>query len=220
MPDFFIGSFLKWFPRVISGLAVLAAIFAYFGCCGTREEKRRHLFLGFLIFLFALQVLNAGLLMWGQQYVWSRDPLARALLITPLPKNIPVPLVEAVPGVFQAPSGYYIFYSLQHFWFPLLLSALLAFLFYLFLKMLQKYNGRFFETGETELGFLLALAVGWPKFVIFLPLALLFVVLIAIFRGIVAKEKYTTLGVPLLLAAVVVLATQTFLQSFLTPLIF
>ena len=185
-----------------------------------REGKRRHLFLGILILLFAFQILNAGLLGWGQAYVWSKDPLSRALLTTPLPKNIPVPLIEAIPGVFHAFSGYYTFYSLQHFWFPLLLSALLAFLFFLFLKLLQKYNGRFFETGETELGFLLALAVGWPKFIVFLPLALLFVVLVAIFRGILTKEKYTTLGVPLLLAAVVVLAAQTILQPYLVPLTF
>ena len=30
MSEFLIGSFLEWFPRIITGLAVLAAIFVYF----------------------------------------------------------------------------------------------------------------------------------------------------------------------------------------------
>ncbi len=219
MSDFLIGSFLEWFPRVISGAAVLAALFFYFRYPREQEGKRKHLFIGLVFLLLALWVLNAGLLTWGQSYVWSQDALSRSLLTTSLPKNIPVPLIEALPGVFQVPSGYFVFYSLQHFWFPLLLSAFLAFLFFLFLKMLQRYNERFFEAGETELGFLLALAVGWPKFVVFLPLALLFVVLVSVIRGIVTKERYTTLGIPLLIAAIVTLAAQGLLHSLLLPLV-
>ncbi len=217
MTNFLLGPFLEWLPRIISGGAALVALFFYLKYQGT---TRRHVFIAVIFLLLALQVTNAGLLTWSQHYVWSQDPLSKSLLTTSLPKNIPVPLVETFPGVFQVPSGYFIFYSLQHFWFPFLLGALIAFLFFLFLKMLQKYNERFFETGETELGFALALAVGWPNFVAFLPLALLFVVLISVIRGLVTKERYTTLGIPLLVAALCTLAIQGFLHLLLMPLSF
>jgi hypothetical protein len=80
-----------------------------------------------------------------------------------------------------------------------------ALAFYLFLVFLKKYKERFFEEGEVELGFILALTVGWSNFIVFLPLVFLSVILVSIFRKIVFKETYTTLGAPLLLAALLVL---------------
>jgi hypothetical protein len=71
----------------------------------------------------------------------------------------------------------------------------------LFLNLLRKYQPRFFEDGEPELGFALALFIGWPKFLVLLPIALLSVVLVSIFRMVVLREAYTTLGWPLVLSA-------------------
>lgn len=83
-----------------------------------------------------------------------------------------------------------------------MLSIALAFLFWFFLKALQKKEERFFESGETELGLVLALAIGWPDFVIFLPFAFLAVALFSLFRHSFLKEVYTTIRWPFVAAAV------------------
>jgi hypothetical protein len=110
--------------------------------------------------------------------------------------------IEHIPFLFDSKLGYFFFYSWGHFWLNALVSIALAFALWSFLKMLQKKEARFFYLGETELGFVLALAVGWPNFVVFLPLAFLSVVLISLFRTIFLKKAYTTLGWPFILAAI------------------
>ncbi len=213
MINFLIGPFLEWLPRVFSWVVFLFAAFFYFRYRGEKEAKRKKLFRMLALVSVVFMIFYAGLLTWGQHYVWSEGDLSRSFLTTSLPKNIPVPLVEALPEIFQAPSRYFIFYSLQHFWFPVILNILIAFVFFWFLGVLKKYNGRFFEEGETNLGFLLSLLVGWPLFLVFLPLAFLFVVLVSIVKTVFFKEYYTTLGVPFLLGAFAALALAPWLLT-------
>ena len=97
---------------------------------------------------------------------------------------------------------YFLLYSWTHFWFNFVLSVGTAFLFYLFLKLLKKRSERFFEEGETEIGFLCALIAGWPNFVVFLPLIFVFVILESVLKKIFLKESLTTLGFALILAAI------------------
>jgi hypothetical protein len=94
-------------------------------------------------------------------------------------------------------------------------SLIAASLFYLFLVFLKKYQERFFEEGEAELGFLLSLMVGWSNFIVFLPMVFLSVVLVSIFRQLVFKEAYTTLGIPFILSAFIVLLFGNYLVSLL-----
>ena len=103
--------------------------------------------------------------------------------------------------VFSSKLGYFLFYSFGRFWLGLLISLLAAAAFYIFLRSLKKYQERFFEDGETELGFLAALIAGWPAFIVFLLLVFPGVVLVAIYRRLFTGEMYTTLGWPLVLAA-------------------
>jgi hypothetical protein len=98
---------------------------------------------------------------------------------------------------------YFIGYSWMHFWFNFVLSVGVALVFYLFLKFLKKRNERFFEEGETEIGFLCALIAGWPNIVIFLPLVFILVVLESIFSNFFLKESFTTLGFAVILAAII-----------------
>ncbi len=213
MMNFLIGPFLEWVPRIFSWVIFFLAVFFYFKYHGERAAERKKIFhtLIFISIIFAF--LYTSFLAWGQYYVWSQDQFSQSFLATSLPKDIPVPLVESLPGVFHASSGYFIFYSLQHFWFPFVLNVLIAFVFFWFLGTLKKYNGRFFEEGETELGFLLSLLVGWPIFLVFLPLAFLCVILVSIVKTAFFKERYTTLGVPFLLGAFVALALAPWLLS-------
>ena len=85
---------------------------------------------------------------------------------------------------------------------------------FLFSESAEKYRERFFEEGELDLGFLSALLIGWPNFVVFVPLVFLSVVIIAVFRRVFLKELYTTLGLPMLLATLLVLAFGDFLVAF------
>lgn len=101
--------------------------------------------------------------------------------------------------------AYFVSYSFKHFWLWFLILLAISFIFYLFLKLLGKRKSRFFIEGEAELGFLTALISGWPNFAIFLPLVFVSTIIISLYRRLVLKEFYTTLGYPFLLAAILVL---------------
>ncbi|MEK7187243.1 MAG: hypothetical protein AAB691_00145, partial [Patescibacteria group bacterium] len=116
------------------------------------------------------------------------------------------PVVKAGNFAFlEGKVGYFIIYILQHYWLNAFLSLLLAITFYLFLKSLKKYRERFFDVGETRLGGILALLAGWPNGFVFIALSFIFVVIIASLRMTLQKERFTTLGLPFLLAAFTVL---------------
>lgn len=150
------------------------------------------------------RITYAGLLTVTQYYVWtSMGAVGEVFLDLPVSKAVPDPLVGTLSSVFSHPLGYFIFYSYGRFWLNAILSLLVAWVFYKILIALRKYNGRFFEEGETELGYLMALVVGWPVFVVFLPLIFLFVVIVSIVRLVAIKEAYTTLGWPFICAAAV-----------------
>lgn len=65
-----------------------------------------------------------------------------------------------------------------------------------------------------ELGFLTALIVGWPNFVIFVPMVFISVIIVSIFRRLFYGETYTTLGIPFLLAALTALLAGSRLIHF------
>jgi len=150
-------------------------------------------------------ILYAGILTCGQYLTWKADSFGAAFLSAPL-SGLGVPLIEMFPNVFNTALGYFVYYVWSRFWLPMLVSVLVAFLFGWFLRGLGRYRERFFASGETEFGLLAALAVGWPGFVLFVPAAFVFVVLVSIIRGIFFREAYTTLGLPLAAGAASALA--------------
>ncbi len=150
------------------------------------------------------RIAYAGLLTVTQYYVWANmGTVGEVFLDSPVTKAIPDPLVGTLSSVFNHPLGYFLFYSYGRFWLNAILSLLIAWVFYKVLIALRKYNGRFFDDGETELGYLMALVVGWPVFVVFVPLVFVCVVLVSIARLLVIKEAYTTLGWPFICAAAI-----------------
>ena len=161
----------------------------------------------FLIWsVLAFKVLYASLETAGQYYVWSGSEFTKLFLDQ---NAINFNILKEFSGnffwLFNNKFGYLLFYSWGRFWMEIAVSLVAASAFYLFLRFLKKRKERFFEKEETELGFLLALMVGWSNFIIFLPLVFLSVVLVSIFKKLVFKEAYTTLGAPFLLAALIVL---------------
>jgi len=201
-PNYFFTQ-ITWFPIIIFWLAYVMAALFYF----TRIKPKFFNFKILIIFIIICRFIYAAILSILQYYVWSTSELTKLLISSPLSSE--VPLSDALRGilgpVLDSKLGYFLFYSWGHFWISALITIGIAFAFYAFLKALKKYNGRFFEEGETELGLLLALIVGWPNFVLFIPITFASVVVVSVFRLLYKKELYTTLGAPMFLAALVTL---------------
>lgn len=126
-----------------------------------------------VVFLYIfIAILKTG----GQYYIWSRNEFSQFLL-----------------PPYQ-PIDYFLFYVWGHFWFNVVLSIGSAAIFYLALRAGLKYQPRFFEESDTQLGLITALLAGWPLIVIFLPLVLIIALFSTIFRQIVFRENLTPLG--------------------------
>ncbi|MCL4404109.1 hypothetical protein M1432_02090 [Patescibacteria group bacterium] len=188
-----------WLPRIFFGLVSIGACLVYWRSRQGRAIK--HLTLrGLVVALLVFKFAYALLLSVGQYFVWKSEPLAHLLLNESLEK-LPAAVTGGV-GAFDGHLGYFLYYAWSRFWLDAVWSVIIAILFWGILKLLQRYRERFFHAGETTIGFLAALIVGWPNIIIFVPLVFLSVVLVSVYRLVFLKETYTTLGWPLILAAV------------------
>ena len=203
--SYFFTPFLNWGYRIVGFVVIFTAAGRRFPL---RTFKRMSGFsYKFLIWLvLGFKVLYASIETFSQYYVWSSSDFTKLFLNQNIiDLNIAQDFFGKMAWIFDNRFGYFLFYSWGRFWFEIVVSLAAAFLFYLFLVFLKKYKERFFEEGETELGFLLALMVGWSNFIVFIPLVFLSMVLVSIFRMLAFKETHTTLGAPFLLAALIVL---------------
>ena len=195
--------FINWFPIIVFWLLLVLAAVSYFKLIKLQTRFFKIWFLS--VFAIFSRIVYAVILSVAQYYTWSQSEFTAILINSPLSSEIPLSgfLRNNLSFILDSKLGYFLFYSWGHFWMNALLIIAVAFAFYGFLKVLKKHNNRFFYEGETELGLLLALIVGWPSFVVFVPLVFLSVILVSIFRGLYLKEAYTTLGAPMLLAALI-----------------
>lgn len=208
MEQFLLGKYISWISSGFLALILLLAAWRYF--VGGSFPKYKILIKSAIWF----RVLYAIFLTASQYYLWSSNALSKFLLEMPLSESLPIPLVKAFPKIFGSRIGYFIFYSWGHFFLNLFLSLFLAWLFYKFLLLLKKYQERFFEEGETRLGFVCALTAGWPGIIVFIPLAFALVVAASVLRAITLRESYTTLGTPFLIAAAAALWISPQILSF------
>lgn len=188
-------------PKIFWSFIFFLGVFRYFFRNHQLAERRFFKIITYKLLIYlavGFRVGYAVFLTVVQYLVWLKQPLTKLLLNSPVDQSVPIPFL------FRH-SGYFAFYAFGRFWLNVLIAVGLAFAFYLFLKALKKRQERFFEEGEVELGFLVALIAGWPNFVIFLPLVFVSVVLTSIFRLIFFKEAYTTLGWPFILAIFLIL---------------
>lgn len=204
---------LAWGPTIVLSAAYCAGGIFYFLPRFRRWPARRT--------FFALAVLTAGgrllyaaLASIGQFLLWTGNDLTKTLLALPADGNVPT-FLSMIPRLTESSIGYFLVYSWGRFWLNPFLALGMALAFYFFLWVLKKRNARFFDEGETELGFFSALLAGWPGFAVFLPLVFVFVVLISLVRLTMLREAYTTFGIPLLLAAGTVLLLGDALIRFL-----
>ena len=213
---------MNWGPYIFYLLIVLIAADRRFGWFD-RFSRSSHLaekirkkitYKALILMVLFFKILYALIETFGQYYVWSENAFTKLLLERNVVDFNALKQFSGKLFVFlNNRFGYFIFYSWGRFWMEIAASLVAAASFYLFLIFLKKYRERFFEEGETELGFLLALIVGWSNFIIFLPIAFLCVIIISVFRMLIFKEAYTTLGAPFILAAFIVLLFGGYLIS-------
>lgn len=208
-----IDSFLTWSPALASW-AIYAAGAAFYFVPRLRPWPAKKIFLALTWAAMGGRLLYAALASVGQFYLWVGNDFTRGLLAAPVDARVVPTLLRLIPNFAENPLGYFLVYSWGRFWLSPLLAIMVALAFYWFLRVLERYQARFFEEGETELGLFAALLAGWPGFVIFLPFVFVSVVLISLIRLVAFKEAYTTLGIPLLLAACVALLWGDALISF------
>jgi hypothetical protein len=162
--------------------------------------------------VLGFKMLYAALETAGQYYIWSVNKFTESFLNRGAANfNTIKELTGIFSRLFDNKLGFFLFYSWGRFWMVIIVSLAAAAVFYLFLLFLKKYKERFFEEGEVEMGFLLALTIGWPNFIIFVPLAMVLVVVISIIKGLALKDFYTTLGEPFLISALIVLIWGNYL---------
>jgi hypothetical protein len=208
-----LGPFLSDAETAILGIVFLAALARYTGVL--KRFPRWGSYSALAGFTVAVRLAFAAVAAAGQYYVWSAHPFTRHMLETPLNRSIFAPMLGWFFPLFDNRLGYFLFYSWGHFFLEVLLSVVAAWLLYLFLKSLQRYRGRFFAEGEVMLCFLLSLVVGWPGVVLLVPFGFLSMVAVSAFRFVVSKGKYTTIGVPFIIAAGVVFIWGEFLLDVL-----
>lgn len=220
---------MNWGPLIFGLIVILLAAckrfipspgfhargFSWLGCISKISYKS----LIWIVLVF--KVAYASLETFGQYYVWKSSEFTKLFLD---PKTVDFNILKEFSGklfwAFNNRLGYFIFYSWGRFWMTIVVSLLAAAAFYLFLLFLKKYKERFFEEGEVELGFLLALTIGWPNFIAFLFAAFLSVILVSAIRMIFFKEFYTTLGAPFLLAALAALVFGNYFINFFNLMAF
>lgn len=210
-------AWLKVMPITFFLALLLLAFFAY----ATRNNERWAQFRRVCSFkrlalaAVIVRVAYAAVLTVLQYNVWASGGLGTLFLHESLNKSLPIPLIQKMQWLFNSQWGYFIFYTFERFWLNAILSIGVAWLFYRFLILLKRYEERFFEVGEVELGFFAALLAGWPAFVIFLPLVFVFVVVWGLVRITIFKESYTTLGWPFFAAILITLFFGRMLISLL-----
>ncbi len=194
MNNFFVNLLYFWLPFVISFLALILAILRNLYKNSRVKFFQKMTYWKIIGFFMGFRLIYALFKTAVQYHIWEQAGGLSRFLLPP-----------------YRPISYFIGYSITHFWLSTLIDILIAAIFYAFLRLLKKYNSRFFEKDEPELGFLTALIVGWPNVVLIIPFAFIFVAILGILRGIFLKEQYTALSWPLIISAFIILFFGSYL---------
>ncbi len=196
--NFFVGPFLAWLPIYFYWSVFALAIFVYLrGLRNNAATPKRLAILAWIVLAF--RIGYAAFQTAIQYYAWSQSRFTQIFLNTPLENQREIaPVIGKIFDFFNPKLGYFLFYSWGRFWITAILACAASLIFYMLLNIFHEYRTRFFEPGETELGFLTALIAGWPHIIVFIGVLLLSLLLISTLRLALLRNSHTTLGVPML----------------------
>jgi hypothetical protein len=195
----FFSWFLTWIPLVISGAIVLIV------AINNLLPERK--FLGFfkkaktnkLIYILLGATIFYNILLSVLQYfVWYNSPFSRFFL-----------------PPYQ-PINYFFGYIFLHFWLAALLTLIFSLTFYLFFKLVKKYRQDVISHEELGALLLASLLVGWPNFVILVPLFFLLAVVFGVANLIIFKGKKNSLTWPITLSLIIVFLLGAYLVNLLS----
>lgn len=197
-----VTSFLYFTAPFLDPIALALVVLAGAGACGMyyrpMDERRRVLlYTRLLVGLIIVRIMFAGIKTVLQYYTWLQSDISRYLL----------PPHQSIAVLLR--------YSWTHFGLNALISIVAALFVFIVLRLLQMHNTRYFSPGEPVLGAVLALVVGWPGFLVFVPVTLISIVFVSIVRTIFLQESYTTFGPSMFFAAVVALLVGRSMLSFM-----
>lgn len=113
-----------------------------------------------------------------QYRVWKGNEFTQILLTMPLSSEVELPVwLMPIQFVFDGKLGYFLFYSYGRFFVPSFISILAGFGLYWCLRLLRGFLRRGISNEELWLICFAALAVGWPRFIVFVPLLFVFLLL-------------------------------------------
>jgi hypothetical protein len=136
-------------------------------------------------FLVLFYFLKTALLTYLQYYAWTGAEAGKMFLPP------------------HQPWSYFALYSWTHFWFSFVLTIGMPVLFWLLLRGISKHREGLFADGEIKSALVLGLVVGWPNFLIFVPLTFIFFALLALFRKFFLDEEFSAIFWPMLTATVI-----------------
>lgn len=174
-------------PFLILLLLFFLAIFYY-------KKERKIKVLIWIAILFRLFLALAKTLL--QYYWWNQDEVTRRLLHSSIDPSVPGWLAQ-LPLFNRLSSGYFLYYSMNHFWINAILSVVGATVIYAIFKSLHAISSRFFKTHEINLAFLMALLTGWPQILLFLPMVFLMTTLFSLVNW---RKKYHSLSIPIFIS--------------------
>jgi hypothetical protein len=164
----------------------------------------------------AAKIIYSLLLSIAQYYIFASNAFTKELLNSPMDAKVPLTFfMQPFSQFLKGHLGYFLYYSWGRFVLGTVLAIICASVFYIFLKLLEKYNPRFFKEGEVKVGFIVSLLVGWPWFIVLIPATFIVTILISIFKKIFFKDVYTTIGMPILVAGIILTVTTYFFSHML-----
>ncbi|GMQ94995.1 MAG: hypothetical protein BMS9Abin13_105 [Patescibacteria group bacterium] len=177
--NFFLNVVLPWLPVVF-----FAGIFLYVAV-RYLWYPRRIRYVPLIAGVVSFRIFYAIFLSGTQYYVWLQNEFTK-LLLPP-----------------YQPISYFLFYSWGRFWLNAMIILGVSLVFWLFLRSLAVWKKDSFRKSEAGLGLLMALIVGWPHVVIFVPLSFVLAAIISLARLIFFGKSSVTLGTSFLLAALI-----------------
>jgi hypothetical protein len=200
---------LDFSPLFVVSAILIWAVFAYW------KKWNLWVLIGVMIGYDVLLALVKSVL---QYQMWEQGLMTRSLLNLPVAKSIPGWFVH-LPIFTSYVHGYYLFYIWNNFWKITIFSLLAAFVIYGLFVWLRCYKQRLCQPREIQLVFLLALLVGWPQVILFLPIIFLVALIFSLSKFLLKKPADCGLAWPLLIGTALMLIFSIQISNWLFLLI-